>query len=101
MSERTLFNNGVFKALSDPTRREILELLKERDMTASELADCFDLAKPTMSGHFGVLKAADLIQGERSGTTITYSLNVSLVEEALVGLLSRLGSKRVKKESSR
>ena len=50
--------NGVYKALSDPTRRRILELLRRRDMTAGELADHFDLAKPTLSGHFAVLKEA-------------------------------------------
>jgi ArsR family transcriptional regulator, arsenate/arsenite/antimonite-responsive transcriptional repressor len=94
-------SNGVFKALADPTRRKILELLKDRDMTASELADHFPLAKPTLSGHFGVLKAADLIVGNKEGTTITYSLNVSLVEEALVELLGRLGSKRVRREQPR
>jgi ArsR family transcriptional regulator len=94
-------SNGVFKALADPTRRQILELLKDRDMTASELADHFPLSKPTLSGHFAVLKAADLIVGDKAGTTITYSLNVSLVEEALVELLGRLGSKRIRKEQLR
>jgi ArsR family transcriptional regulator len=91
-------SNRVFKALADPTRRQVLELLKDRDMTATELADHFALSKPTMSGHFAVLKAADLIVGNKTGTTITYSLNVSLVEEALVQLLRRLGSSHVRKE---
>ncbi|MFG6429213.1 autorepressor SdpR family transcription factor [Roseateles sp. LYH14W] len=75
----------VFKALSDPTRRRILQLLREREMTAGELADCFDLAKPTLSGHFSVLREADLVTSDRSGTTITYRLNVSTLEEALLG----------------
>jgi DNA-binding transcriptional ArsR family regulator len=79
--------NGVYRALSDPTRRRILELLRERDLTAGELASHFQLAKPTMSGHFNVLRAADLIQAERSGTTITYSLNVTVLEEALMALM--------------
>jgi ArsR family transcriptional regulator, repressor of sdpIR and other operons len=56
-------------------------------MTAGELAARFDLAKPTLSGHFAVLRAAGLIQGDRSGTTITYRLNVSVLEEALWALL--------------
>jgi len=79
--------NNVYRALSDPTRRRILELLRSRDMTAGELAGRFDLAKPTLSGHFAVLREAGLIQGDRSGTTITYRLNVSVLEEALWALL--------------
>jgi DNA-binding transcriptional ArsR family regulator len=79
--------NGVYRALSDPTRRRILELLRERDLSAGELASHFKLAKPTMSGHFNVLRAADLVQAERSGTTITYSLNVTVLEEALMALM--------------
>lgn len=80
--------DDVYKALSDPTRRRILELLRKRDMTAGELADEFELAKPTLSGHFAVLKAAGLIDGEKSGTTITYRLQASVLEEALLGLMS-------------
>jgi DNA-binding transcriptional ArsR family regulator len=80
--------NGVYKALSDPTRRHILELLRKRDMTAGELADHFDLAKPTLSGHFAVLKEADLIQADKVATTITYRLNVSVLEEALLALMT-------------
>jgi DNA-binding transcriptional ArsR family regulator len=80
--------NSVYKALSDPTRRRILELLRRRDMTAGELADHFDLAKPTLSGHFAVLKEADLIQADKVATTITYRLNVSVLEEALLGLMN-------------
>jgi DNA-binding transcriptional ArsR family regulator len=76
--------NDVFKALSDPTRRRVLKLLNERPMTAGELADEFDLSRPTMSGHFAVLRAADLIYGEKSGTTITYRLKLSVLQEALL-----------------
>lgn len=74
----------VYKALADPTRRKILELLRERDMTAGELAENFDFAKPTLSRHFSVLKNADLIQGTKEGNQITYRLNVSVLEEALL-----------------
>jgi DNA-binding transcriptional ArsR family regulator len=80
--------NEVYKALSDPTRRRILELLRKRDMTAGELAEHFDLAKPTLSGHFQVLKEADLIQADKVATTITYRLNVSVLEEALLALMN-------------
>ena len=85
----------VYKALADPTRRRILELLREREMSAGELADHFDLAKPTLSGHFAVLRTADLVQSEKHGTTVTYRLNISVLEEALLALMNgfRLGGK--------
>ena len=88
--------NKVYRALSDPTRRRILALLRQRDMTAGELAGNFVLSAPTMSGHFAVLKEADLIQADRVGSTITYRLNVSVLEEALMALLDtfKLGSDR-------
>jgi DNA-binding transcriptional ArsR family regulator len=76
--------NDVFKALSDPTRRRVLQLLHERPMTAGELADEFDLSKPTMSGHFAVLREAGLVYTERHGTTITYRLKLSVLEDALL-----------------
>jgi len=79
--------NKVYRALSDPTRRRVLALLRERDMTAGELAGEFDLAWPTMSGHFAVLKEAGLIQADRTGSTITYRLNVSVLEEAMMALM--------------
>jgi DNA-binding transcriptional ArsR family regulator len=77
----------VYKALADPTRRRILQLLREKEMTAGEIADHFDLAKPTLSGHFAVLREAKLVAPEKSGTTITYRLNVSVLEEALLALM--------------
>jgi ArsR family transcriptional regulator, arsenate/arsenite/antimonite-responsive transcriptional repressor len=85
--------NKVYRALSDPTRRQVLTLLRERDMTAGELASRFELAAPTMSGHFAVLKDAGLIQADRTGSTITYRLNVSVLEEAMMALMDafRLG----------
>lgn len=79
--------NRVYVALAHPARRQILVLLRERDRTAGDLAEHFALAKPTMSGHFAVLREAGLITGDRNGTSITYHLNVSLLEEALLGLL--------------
>ena len=65
----------------------MLALLRERDMTAGELAAQFDLSWPTMSGHFAVLREADLIDADRTGSTITYHLNVSVLEEALAALM--------------
>ena len=77
----------VFRALGDPTRREILRLLRSRDMSAGEIAERFPLARSTLSGHFNVLKHAGLILPERRGTTILYSLNLSVMEEVLAALL--------------
>ena len=77
----------MYKALADPTRRRVLALLRERDMTAGELAAEFDLSWPTMSGHFTVLREADLIDADKNGTSITYRLNVSVLEEALAALM--------------
>lgn len=65
----------------------MLALLRERDMTAGELAAQFDVSWPTMSGHFAVLREADLISADRAGSTITYHLNLSVLEEAMAALL--------------
>jgi ArsR family transcriptional regulator len=90
--------NEVFRALGDPTRREILRLLKRADMTAGELAERFPLAKSTLSGHFNVLRQARLIVSERRGTTILYSLNLSAFEEAMSAVLDLLEPRRRGKE---
>lgn len=83
--------NRVFKALSDPTRRRVLQLLREHPMSAGELADQFPVSKPTMSAHFAVLQEADLIEAEKSGRTIIYRLKMSVLEEALLGFAQTLG----------
>ncbi len=75
--------NDAFKALSDPTRRRILELLSERDMTAGEIADCFDISKPSVSHHLSTLKAAGLVLDERNGQNIVYSLNMTVFQELM------------------
>ncbi len=85
--------NSAYRALADPTRRRILQLLRERDMTAGEIAEHFDLAKPTLSGHFNVLRDAGLVTSERRGRTIVYSLNVSVMEETLMALMELLGNR--------
>ena len=77
----------VYKALSDPTRRKILQLLRERDMNAGEIAEHFDSTKPTLSRHFSVLQEADLIQGNRQGNFIIYRLNVTVLEEAMWAMM--------------
>ena len=85
--------DAVFRALGDPTRREILRLLRRRDMTAGELADSFPLAKSTLSGHFSVLRHAGLIVAERRGTTIVYSLNLSAFEQVVSAFLQLMDAR--------
>jgi ArsR family transcriptional regulator len=76
-------SNSAFKAIADPTRREILRMLRKEPMTAGALAERFDMSKPTMSHHFAVLKAADLITSRRDGQTIWYALNTSVLEDVV------------------
>ncbi len=83
--------NTVFKALSDPTRRRVLQLLRQRPMTAGELAAHFTVSKPTMSAHFAVLREAGLVGADKQGKTITYHLNMSVLEEALMGFAQVFG----------
>ncbi|MBW7913048.1 MAG: winged helix-turn-helix transcriptional regulator [Taibaiella sp.] len=79
--------NNLFKALNDQTRREILELLKERDLTAGEIANHFDISKPSISHHLDLLKQAGLIDASKSGQFITYRLNTTVVDEILKWVL--------------
>ena len=83
--------NTVFKALADPTRRKVLELLRRRPMTAGELCSHFTVSKPTMSAHFNVLKEADLIEADKQGVTITYRLKLSVLEDALLAFAQTFG----------
>jgi ArsR family transcriptional regulator len=85
--------NALFKALNDPTRREILELLQERDMTAGEIADRFDMSKPSISHHLDLLKQANLVIAVKEGQFITYSINTTVMDEML-GWLMRFSSKK-------
>lgn len=97
--------NHVFKALSDPTRREVLQLLRAGPMSAGELADRFPVAKSTMSAHFAALKEADLVHAEKQGTSVIYHLKLSVLEEALLGFVRSFGggdpAPAVKKEMAR
>lgn len=81
----------VFKALADPTRRRVLELLRTRAMTAGELSEHFPVSKPTMSAHFTVLREAGLIEAQKTGKSITYHLNLSVLEDALLGFAQAFG----------
>ena len=78
----------IFKALNDDTRREILELLKKRDLTAGEIADNFNISKPSISHHLDILQRADLITGEKKGQFIHYSINTTILDDVFTWLLT-------------
>lgn len=80
--------NNLFRALNDPTRREILELLKEKDLTAGEIADNFDMSKPSISHHLDLLKQADLILSVKKGQFIHYSLNMTVMDEVMAWFMT-------------
>lgn len=75
--------NNIFKALNDPTRREILELLKDKEMTAGEIAEQFNISWPSISHHLDQLKQGKLVEAEKDGQYIYYSLNISTIDEVL------------------
>jgi ArsR family transcriptional regulator, arsenate/arsenite/antimonite-responsive transcriptional repressor len=89
--------NNTFKALSDPTRREILNLLKSGEMTAGDIADQFEMTKPTLSHHFTILKEADLIYSRKEAQTIWYSLNTSVLDDLVRWAIDLSDSERKKK----
>ena len=91
--------SDAYQALSSPVRRQILALLKEKDLSAGEISEQIDVAKSTLSGHFNVLKSADLVITIKEGTTITYSLNTSVIEDLMNGLLNLFDKKQEKPES--
>ena len=75
--------SSPFKALSDPTRRKILELLREKDMSAGEIAKHFTMSKPSISHHLNLLKNSELILGEKAGQNVYYSLNTTALQELI------------------
>ncbi|SIS47214.1 transcriptional regulator, ArsR family [Zobellia uliginosa] len=80
--------NYLFKALNDETRRRIIELLKDKDMNAGEIADEFNISKPSISHHLDILKRADLIISEKKGQFVEYSLNTSILEDLMAWILT-------------
>ncbi|WP_027126413.1 autorepressor SdpR family transcription factor [Gelidibacter mesophilus] len=80
--------NALFKALNDETRRQIIELLKKKDMNAGEIAEQFNISKPSISHHLEILKRADLITSEKKGQFVEYSLNTSILEDLLNWILT-------------
>ena len=92
--------NSAFKALADPTRRQILKMLGHGELSAGDIAKEFDISAPSMSHHFGVLKEADLVSTRRVGQQILYSLNSTVFEELLTvlfDLFEKPGTGRRKK----
>jgi DNA-binding transcriptional ArsR family regulator len=86
--------NDVFRALSDPTRREILELLRSGPRTSGEIADKFSTSWATISRHLSVLKDADLILAERNGQRIVYELNTTVFQDVVENLIKWLSPRR-------
>lgn len=86
-----MLNNNAFKALAHPIRRDILKRLREGPQTAGDLAVDYDISKPSLSTHFGVLKDARLVQTERKGNHIYYRLNATVADEVLAGLMDMFG----------
>ncbi|MGB3344417.1 MAG: autorepressor SdpR family transcription factor [Aequorivita sp.] len=78
----------IFKALNDDTRRQILELLKKKDLTAGEIADNFSISKPSISHHLDILQRADMITSEKHGQFIHYSLNTTILDDVFTWLLT-------------
>jgi len=79
--------NNVFKALNDATRREILEMLKKKDMTAGEIVEKFDVSGPTISHHLDLLRQANLVSSEKNGQYVYYSLNTTVFDEIMKWLV--------------
>jgi ArsR family transcriptional regulator len=80
--------NELFKALNDETRREILNNLKERDMSAGDIANLFNISKPSISHHLEILRKADLVRSEKRGQFVVYSLNTTIMDELLQWILT-------------
>jgi DNA-binding transcriptional ArsR family regulator len=86
--------NTIFKALNDPTRREILQLLQEKDMTAGEIVERFNMSAPSISHHLDLLKQAKLVIAEKDGQYVFYSLNTTVVDEIMKWFLQFKSKKR-------
>jgi ArsR family transcriptional regulator len=80
--------NSLFKALNDPTRRQILDLLRGGDLNAGDIADQFDMTKPSISHHLDLLRQAGLVEATKQGQFINYSLNTTVLDELLAWLIS-------------
>ena len=86
-------NDAFFQAMANETRREIIRLLKQKDMTAGEIASHFSISKPSISRHLDTLKNAGLIVPERKGNQILYAINMTVLQEMAVEFLSLVQKK--------
>ena len=88
--------NNIFMALSDPTRREIVQCLRKKDMTPSDLLERIQVTQPTLSHHLDILKRADLIEGTREGQFIRYTLNMTVFEMAIEFMMTTTTRRKIK-----
>jgi ArsR family transcriptional regulator, arsenate/arsenite/antimonite-responsive transcriptional repressor len=88
--------NALFKALNDNTRREILELLREKDLTAGEIADQFNISKPSISHHLDILKQAGLVESTKEGQFVYYTLNTTVMDEIIKWMMQLNAPKKKK-----
>jgi DNA-binding transcriptional ArsR family regulator len=84
--------NEIFKALSHPVRRKIVAMLRDRPMASGEIAEAFDMAWPTVTGHLTALKDAGLVETEKTGVSVRYRLNITAAQEAVAFLMDLMGS---------
>ena len=93
--------NKLFKALDDPTRRRILELLREKDLTAGEIADAFDISKPSISHHLNLLKEAGVVSSFREGQFIFYSISTTVLDDLISWTLKLVKPKESTNENTK
>lgn len=90
--------NALFKALGDPTRRRILEMLKKRDLTVSQISDAFEMSTPSVSYHLDLLKQAQLVSSQKNGQFVTYSLETTVLNESLGWIFDLLKKEKAKRK---
>jgi len=90
-----MLNTHIFKAINDATRRKILEMLKSKDLTAGEIAEAFDISKPSISHHLDLLKRADLVTSVKKGQFVCYSLNTTVLDDILTWIMDLKGDGQV------
>jgi ArsR family transcriptional regulator, arsenate/arsenite/antimonite-responsive transcriptional repressor len=90
--------NALFKALADPTRRQIIEMLRAKDMTAGDIAEHFEMSKPSISHHLDLLKQADVVTTVKEGQFIRYSLNTTVFDDMVQWVMAMAGDRKAKKK---
>ncbi len=90
--------NLLFKALRDPTRRRILEMLKERDLTVGQISEAFEMSTPSISYHLDLLKHAQLVSARKKGQFVTYTLETTVLDDSLSWIVDLINTKKVKRK---